>query len=517
VADSVTAARGRPASLGRWRRVGLAMLAGALFTAGHPPVHLPWALFLAMPGIVWLVATAPGPRAAAWAGWGAGFGHFVTVFHWMGYPFLVDAEKFAWLMPLPVLIFPAFLALFWSAALWAARRFWPGGLVSGALLVAALLTAVEIARSFALTGYPWALPGYVWLDLPPMQAAAWVGPFGMTLLTLAVTGVPAVALAQRRWAALALSLAAGVAIWAAGAARLNEPTAYAPDAPVVRVVQPNAPQHLKFEPGYAQEFYARTLAAMAATPDPELGPPDLVVWPETAVHFLLDENPAEAERIARAAGGATVVLGVIRRERAEPRDLWYNSLAVVLPDGTLGPRYDKHHLVPFGEYMPFWSVAQYLPLPQFTAGPGYTAGPGPDTLSLPGLPSFSPLICYEAIFPWEVIADGARPDWMLQLTNDAWFGPWAGPQQHYAQARIRAIEQGLPLVRAANTGISAVVDSHGREIMSLPLGVYGEIDFKLPAPLPATIYSRTGDWPAFAAVAILGFLIILLHAKVVTD
>ncbi|HET7408959.1 MAG TPA: apolipoprotein N-acyltransferase [Paracoccaceae bacterium] len=516
MADSVTA-RGRSAGLGRWQRLGLALSAGVLLTAGHPPVQFPWTFFVAMPAIVWLVASARDARAAAWVGWGAGFGHFVTVFHWMGYPFLVDAEQFAWLMPLPVLILPAFLALFWAAAAWAARRFWPGGMISGALLVAALLTAAEIARSFAFTGYPWALPGYVWLDLPPMQAAAWVGPFGMTLLTLVLTSVPLLALAGRRWVALVLSLAACTVVWMAGASRLDQPTAYAPDAPVLRIVQPNAPQHLKFVPGYREEFYRRTLAATAAPPDPELGRPDLVLWPETAIHFLIDESPAEAERIARAANGATVILGAMRREVAEPRNRWFNSLVTIRPDGTLGPGYDKHHLVPFGEYMPFWSVLRHLGLPQFTAGPGYTAGPGPRTLSLPGMPSFSALICYEAIFPWEVIAEGPRPDWMLQLTNDAWFGPWAGPRQHYAQARIRAIEQGLPLVRAANTGISAVVDSHGREITSLPLGVYGKIDAKLPAALPVTLYGRTGYWPALAVVVLLAMAMVSRHARVGTD
>lgn len=513
--DGATQVARWPVATGRWRRLLLAMAAGALITAGHPPVQFPWALFLALPAVTWLVAAAPGPRAAALVGWGAGFGHFVTVFHWMGYPFLVDAEQFAWLMPLPVLIFPAFLALFWAVALWAAKRLWPGGMVTGAVAVAVALTVVEVARSFLLTGYPWALPGYVWLDLPPMQAAAWLGPFGMTLLTLVLAAVPLVAVVTRRWAALALALVACAGLWAAGAARLG-PATYALDAPVVRVVQPNAPQHLKFEPGHREDFYRRTLAETAAPADPGTGAPDVVLWPETAIHFLIDENPEEAARIGRLAG-VPVLMGVMRREPGPGRDLWFNSLAVVLPDGSLGEGYDKHHLVPFGEYMPFWSVMRYLPLPMFTSGPGYSAGPGPRTLALPGLPAFSPLICYEAIFPWEVVADGARPGWMLQLTNDAWFGPWAGPRQHLAQARIRAIEQGLPLVRAANTGVSAVIDSHGRIVKSLPLDSHGKIDAKLPAALLPTLYSRTGDWPAVIAVVILAFVILALHARVVSD
>lgn len=522
VADPARPAR----SSGRWRRLGIAGAAGLAMAVGHPPVDFPWTFFLAMPAIVWLVATAPDPRAAAWAGWGAGFGQFVAVFHWMGYPFLVDAERFAWLMWLPVLVFPALLALFWAAALWVARRFWPGDRVAGAIMVAAMLSVAEVARSFLFTGYPWALPGYVWLDLPPMQAAAWIGPFGMTLATLVLTALPLIALADRRWGVLALSLAAFAGLWTAGAARLGQPTAYVPDAPVLRIVQPNAPQQLKFAPDHRETFYRRLLAETAAPPDPALGPPDLIVWPETSVYFLLDESPGEIARIARAAGesgGAPVIVGTMRREQASsheqasPRERWYNSLAVVLPGATLGPVYDKHHLVPFGEYMPFWPLMRHLPLPAFTAGPGFSAGPGPRTLSLAGLPPFSALICYEAIFPWQVIGPGPRPDWMLQITNDAWFGPWAGPAQHYAQARIRAIEQGMPLVRAANTGISAVVDSHGRETAALALDVAGRIDARLPAALPVTIYGRTGDYPALVLIVILVLTIVLQHAKVVRD
>ena len=498
------AARGMPVVRSRWVRLALGAIAGALMTTGHPPVGLPWALFLAVPALVWLVGTSPGVRAAALVGWAAGFGYLVTALHWIGHAFLVDPDQFALLMPLGVLVLPAGLALYWAAGFAAARWLWPGGVLRGALLLAACWTAAEMARSHLFTGFPWALPGYVWVDLPPMQAAAWVGPYGMTLLTLVLCGLPLAAALQRRWAVAALALAAGAGVWIAGAARVPEATAYAPDAPVVRVVQPNAPQHLKFLPGHRDEFYRRTLDATAAPAEPGLDAPDIVVWPETAVHFVPEGRPDEVARIADAAAGATVILGAMHVERGiEGRDRWTNALETVLPNGTLGPRYDKHHLVPFGEYMPFWSVARHLGLPQFTAGPGFAAGPGPRTLAPGGLPPFSALICYEAIFPHEVVADGPRPDWMVQLTNDAWFGTFAGPQQHYAQARIRAIEQGLPIVRAANTGVSAVVDSHGREITSLALDSYGKIDSKLPSALPPTLYSRTGDTPALVLVVIV--------------
>lgn len=488
---------------GRWGRLALAVTAGAVMTAGHPPIGLPWVLFLAVPVLVWLVAVAPTARAAAAVGWGAGFGYLVTGLHWIGNAFLVEPDQFALLLPLGVLALPAGLALYWAVAFAAARRLWPRSMVRGTVLLAALWTAAEFARSFALTGFPWALPGYVWIDLPPMQAAAWVGPFGMTLLTLALCGLPVVAAVHRRWMIAALALVAGAAIWAAGAARLAEPPAYAADAPVLRVVQPNAPQHLKFLPDHREEFYRRTLGATAAPADPALGPPDIVVWPETAVHFVPAARPDEVARIAEAAAGATVILGAFRGERTPEGDRWTNALTVVLPDGSLGPHYDKHHLVPFGEYMPLWPILRHLGLPQFTGGPGLAAGPGPRTLVIDGVPPFSALICYEVIFPNEVVAEGKRPDWMVQLTNDAWFGAFAGPQQHFVQARIRAIEQGLPIVRAANTGISAVVDSRGRPIAALPLGSYGKIDAKLPAPMPPTLYSSIGDLPALFLVVIL--------------
>src|SRR5690625_2851354 len=328
-------ARARPVPVLGRRAVLLAIATGALMSAAHPPAQFPWVLFAAMPALVWLTGDAGQVRGADFVGWGGGFGHFITVLRWMGYPFLVDAEQFAWLMPLPVLIFPALLAIFWAGAFAFARRFWPGQMLAGAVVLAASISGAEILRSFLFTGYPWALPGYVWLDLPPMQAASWIGPFGMTLLTLLLTALPLLALWQRQWAVLALSLAAGAAIWFAGASRL-EPTSYADDAPVIRIVQPNAPQHLKFEPGYREEFYRRLLEGTAAPADPELGPPDLVIWPETAIHFLLDENPEEIARIAELAGGATVILGAMRREQGEPRDRWYNSLLVIRPDGTLG-------------------------------------------------------------------------------------------------------------------------------------------------------------------------------------
>lgn len=498
------------AERGRWSRLGLSILCGASLTAGHPPIGLPWIFFATMPVIVMLLASVEHPRGAASVGWGVGFGYFVTGLHWIGHAFLVDPDKFLWLIPLGVAALPAMLALFWLLAFHLASRVSPASPVGLTLGLAICLTLTEYARSNILTGFPWALPAYIWVDHPPMQAAAWIGPFGLTFLTLLITAIPGlvVATGSRRPIALAAvtaSLLASAGIWIAGDARVPEQVAYAADAPVVRIVQPNAPQHLKWQPGFREQFYDRALAATAEPPHVGFGPADVVIWPEAAVHFVPALNPIEAKRISDAASGAPVLLGAIHGEATSSGDRWSNAFVSILPGGEIGPRYDKHHLVPFGEYLPFQAFFDRLGISQFAIRGGFTRGPGPRTIKLDNLPSFSPLICYEAIFPNRIVSD-ERPDWLVQPTNDAWFGGGAGPQQHYAQARIRAIEQGLPMVRAANTGISAIVSPHGLEVVSLNLHNYGSIDGRLPSPLERTLYSRTGDLPSLLVVVFLLFL-----------
>ena len=490
---------------GRWLRLGIAMLAGAAMTLGQTPFSQPWTLFLAVPVLVWLIDTARCPRAAALTGWGAGFGYFVTGLHWIGHAFLVDVEQFAWMMPFAVMLLPAFLALFWAAAFGFARRIWPQRRWWRPLALAVCLTLVEYARSNVLTGFPWGLPGYVWVETPVMQAAAWLGPYGMTFLTLALTPLVLIGVSERRRTPSLIAVATLAALLAAGEARLRTATEDR-SGPVLRIVQPNAAQKLKWQPDHAQVFYARLLAATAAAPDPALGPPAAVIWPETAVTFLPAYQPERRAEIAAAANGAPVILGALHGINRNGAEHWFNTLTVILPDGSLGPRYDKQHLVPFGEYLPYESVLGPIGLRQLVNQGGFTPGPAPQVLDIPGLPTFSPLICYEMIFPSEVVPQRKRPDWLLQVTNDAWFGSFAGPQQHLAQARIRAIEQGLPVVRAANTGISAAIDAHGRVLVEIPLDTDGYRDTRLPGSLPATLYARFGDVPAMSLVVLVLFI-----------
>jgi apolipoprotein N-acyltransferase len=492
-------------------RVAVASLAGAAITLGQPPVSAPLTLFLALPVLVWLLDAAPSPRAAAVLGWAAGFGHFVTGLHWMGHAFLVDAERFAWMLPFAVTLLPAFIALFWALAFAAARALWRPGWTRAPLLAGALATA-ELARSFLFTGLPWGLPAYAWVETPVMQAAAWAGPHGLTLLTLALAALP-LAAGLLHPAGLA-ALAAVAALWGAGVLRVPEATAYPQDATVLRIVQPNAEQHLKWRAGHRERYAARLRRESAADPDPALGRPHLVIWPETAITFLPQDAPGEVAEIAASARGATLVTGALfYRMRGGLRE-WSNALMAVGPEGRILHRYDKHHLVPFGEYLPLRGLLERIGLEEIAGmgGAGFEAGPGPETVALPGLPAFAPAICYEMIFPHEVVADAPRPGFILHVTNDAWFGSFAGPQQHLAQARIRAIEQGLPVARAANTGISAVIDAHGRVRASLALGAHGRIDAALPEALPPTLYARTGDWPALAALALLWAGLLLRRA-----
>lgn len=484
---------------GRWTRGLIGVCAGAAMTLGHAPVDFPWGFFLAVPVLVWLVAASTGWRQAAWAGWTVGFGYFLTGLHWVGHAFLVDAEAFAWLLPFALTLLPGGLALFWALAFgvaWALRQAGPVGQV---LVLAACMTLAEYLRGNVLTGFPWALPAYIWTETPLLQSASWAGPFGLTLIGLAVTGMPLVAALRMRIAPCLVALAVFAALWIWGAMRVPDQMVYAAKAPVIRVVQPNAPQHLKWDRAHIPTFYQRLLRHTAAAAETPSGRPDVVIWPETAVSFSPADHEAARLQIAAAARGAPVILGALHAERSGAQVTWWNAMVTVMPDGTLGPRYDKHHLVPFGEYMPFKELFDLVGLKGLAQHGGASFGAGPASMRIADLPRFAAAICYEMIFPSDIIAPGPRPDWILTITNDAWFGGFAGPQQHLAQARFRAVEQGLPVARAANTGISTILDSYGRPGDKLSLHKDGYVDEQLPAPLSPTIYSRTYSYPALLA------------------
>ncbi len=466
------------------RLVAGAALAGALVAIGQAPLGWWWLAVPALALLLHLVVAAGGGRA--WVAWFGGAGYFAAALAWIVEPFLIAPEVYGWMAPFAVVLLAFGLALFWMGAAFAARG--PFAL----LWLALALTVAELARGYVLTGFPWALIGHVWIGHAPAQVAALIGPSGLTLMTL----LAAALLSMRRAGPMAIAAGVVAAAFAFGLWREAQPEPAARMA-VLRLVQPNAEQSLKWDPDQARLFFERQLSFTAAG-----SRPDLVIWPETAVPYLLEEYPEVAQRIAEAGRGSPVVVGV---QRVEGWQYW-NSLAVLGAGGRATARYDKHHLVPFGEYIPFGdAMYDWFGMVAFAAqqGNGYSPGTGPAVLDLGGeLGKALPLICYEAIFPQDLRAAPERADWILQITNDAWFGEWSGPYQHLAQARLRAIEQGLPFVRVANTGVSAVMDARGRIVDSLPLGEAGYLDVRLPGALPPTPYARWGEGPVL--VLLLG-------------
>ncbi len=503
-----TTARDRVSRLVR-RPWLLAILAGLGVALGQAPFSLAWVALPALAGLFALLDRAATPRQAALVGWGGGFGHFILSLMWIVEPFLVEPETTGWMAPFALVLLPAGLALFWGAAFGLSGR-----LASGwvrLFLAAALLTIAETLRAFVLTGFPWALLGYVWIDTPMMQLGALIGPHGMTLLT-ALTGAAGAAWVGRRgmWLAapgVALIVLGAAGFW--GTARTYAPVAETGLAFRLRIVQPNAEQGLKWDPDMAEEFLHILLTQTAETPPG--APPELIVWPETALPYLLNGSEYLIEDMERASGARQMLFGAARVEKG----LYYNSLIVSGPDASIAQIYDKFHLVPFGEYVPFGEILGRLGIRGMAVqeGGGFASGTGPRVLDLGTFGKIQPLICYEAIFP-QHLHMVERADWILHITNDAWFGQLVGPYQHLAQVRMRAVEQGLPVVRAANTGVSAVIDAHGQVTADLGLGVRGFLDADLPPALPPTPYARTGDWPALVLMALLALGLALTGRRV---
>jgi apolipoprotein N-acyltransferase len=468
-----------------------ALAAGAVTALGQAPLSLEALGVAGLFGGIALFLASGTWRTAFAAGWAFGTGHFAVALFWIVEPFLVDVARHGWMAPFALVFMAGGLGLFWGAAFAVAWR------IGGPLAWAGALALAELARGYVLTGFPWALIGYIWTDSGALQWAAWAGPHGLTLVTLLLVALTWTALAHARAPWLLAAPLPFVALAFAGAALAPARQDLA-GRPVVRLVQPNAPQDEKWDPDRVIAFYQRQVGYTAAPGDPA---PDLVVWPESAIPWPLDVAEPVLGEIAAAASGIPVILGLNRREEGR----WFNALVVVDGAGGVAQLYDKHHLVPFGEYIPLGHLARHLGLRSFAArdGYGYAAGPGPRLLDLAGIGPTLPLICYEAIFPQGVRAAPSRPELLLQITNDAWFGEISGPYQHLAQARVRAVEQGLPLVRVANTGVSAVVDPAGRVLARIPLGEAGFLDHAIPMALPPTLYARMGDLPVFGLIVVM--------------
>jgi apolipoprotein N-acyltransferase len=484
--------------VGRGRLLVAAGL-GAVSALAYAPFYAWPLLLLTFPVLVWLIDGAAYARrpwlTAAWIGWAFGFGFFLVGLHWIGFAFVVDSDRHAWLLPFVAVLFPGGLALFFALAAGVARLRWAGW--ARVLVLAAALAAVEWLRGHILTGFPWNLPGYVWSGTDTMfQLVSVTGIYGLSLVTLIAFLAPAAIVdadGRRLDARLALAVppALLVALFVFGWARLPSAPAATFDKVAVRIVQPNVPQTEKWK----REFFQRNWQVLVdLTRQPGLATRTVVVWPEAAPPLALLETPEALQVAAMVLPDRTTLLtGTIRIERGE-KSRFFNSMAAVSGAGEVLATYDKAHLVPFGEYLPLYSLLEPLGVSQITGGgQGYTEGPGIRTLTIPGLPPFSPLICYELIFPDHVAAAEPRPEWLMTMTDDSWFGPWTGPYQHLGIAKVRAAEEGLAVVRAANTGVSAIIDPYGRITRSLGLDRTGILDGELPRPLQRTLYSIAGD------------------------
>ncbi|WP_375698096.1 apolipoprotein N-acyltransferase [Pseudophaeobacter sp. TrK17] len=487
---------------------------GALLSVSLAPLHILLSLPLALGGLGVLALWARSPLQASVIGWLAGLGYFSFALSWIVEPFQVDAERYAWMAPFALVFLAAGLALFWAVGFGLAVRWSPCAglkdkqgdkLEAGRdgrrlVLLLALWPLAELARAYLFTGFPWAGFGQFWIDTPAAQLLPWVGGQGLAVLTLAVT-LP-LALLRRR-PLLAVSPLLGLTL--AGYALPPLPPKPAMTSHLVRLVQPNAPQAEKWLPERRWDFVRRAIemsetGVSADQPGQGQVRPDLIVWPETSVPQLLNNASDTLSAISERVAGVPVLLGIQRR--AEGR--YYNSAVLVNAQGRVDQIYDKSHLVPFGEYVPFGDLMARFGIYGFAAqsGAGYSAGPGPGLIDL-GIGQALPLICYEAVFARDVNAAPARPNMLIQITNDAWFGTRSGPYQHLVQARMRAAEQGLPMLRAANTGITAMIDPFGRLRETIALGETGAVDAILPQPLAATVYSRTGDLPVLFLCIVL--------------
>jgi apolipoprotein N-acyltransferase len=506
-----------------WKRALIAFAAGALSVLAMAPFNAWPALFLTFPVVVFLIDGAGAGRlrgvpAAALAGFWFGLGYFVFGLYWIGYAFLVDAATFAWLLPFAVLGLPAYLALFTAFGFALARLIWTRD-ASRVIALAISLTVSEWLRGHVLTGFPWNAFGYALSEpLALAQTASLIGLWGLTFLSVAIFASPAVLIDRgsrghkpwiKPWIAPVAAVLVLVAMSIFGAVRLSrEPTRTVANVKL-RIMQPNLQQDVKFNYAAKADVMQKYLALSDRASGPEstgVRDANILIWPESAFPFFLTR---EADAMAQIADllpkGTVLITGSVRTPDVPPGTRItraYNSIYVIDHDGSILSVYDKLHLVPFGEYLPFQGLMEALGFEQLTKiQGGFIAGTLRRTLEIPGAPRALPLICYEIIFPADIDSRDDRPGWIVNLTNDGWFGISTGPYQHLQQARLRAIEQGLPVIRAANTGISAVIDPTGRIVARLGLGIEGVLDSSLPSAIRPTVYARTGDIPVIIIVA----------------
>ncbi len=468
-----------------------AFLWGLASALALPPVHALPVLLFAVPAFLRLIDGAKDIRRVMLTGWVYGFGLAIAGLYWVTEPILTEASTFWWLVPFAAPLLAAAVACYSIIPALAARWVRPG--LGRLFAFAGAWVLSNLAQQFLFSGFPWNFWGGDWA-IPGrlgdifIQPAALFGVHGLTLATVLLAGLP---MFGRRGLA---ALAAALALWAGyGWHRLQTPLP--PTGITLALLQPN----FREPPDYSRPALIANWQRLLAMSNAGLkAGASAVIWPEAASPWLLDSDYGAREQLAAVTGTAPILAGSLRV--VSPTD-FRNSLVVTAGPVPALAVYDKWKLVPFGEYMPKWIPVKIIP---DMLGGGFTPGPGPKTITVDGRPPFGPLICYEAIFTGQIVDEAHRPAWLVNITDDAWFGDSAGPRQHFAAARLRAVEEGLPLARDANSGISAVFDPFGHVAASLPLDSQGVLVVSLPSPLPPTLFSRLGLlFPAILAVVML--------------
>ena len=492
----------RVRSLTGWRRSILAIALGSGLAAGMPPTGVWPLLVVIFSGLVWLLDSITNTKRHAFViGWWFGIGFFSLGSYWIAYAFLVYPARFAWMIPFALTILTVVLALFTGMATWLTVTISRPGPQRGIALAGAWTTS-EMLRGTLFGGFPWNPVAHAWTNVESvLQSAAFLGVYGTGLLTILIITIPATLIGykdllvdQRMRINLAVT-GTLLLLWGAGSMRLSLAGSIE-EHPMVenvllRIVQPNIAQSLRWIPELRVRHFFQQIAMSLG---PGFEKVTHVIWPETAVAFSLDWHREARQLVSQAVPyGGAVLTGVIRTTSPSSGVMrFWNSLMAINHNGTILALYDKAHLVPFGEYMPIWSLFSMQQMARDSRD--FSSGPGLQTISIVGLPPFSPLICYEVIFPGKVVERTGHPQWILNVTNDAWFGRSAGPYQHLASARWRAVEEGIPLIRVAVTGISAVVDPYGRILETIGLGIAGVRDVSLPVALTqAPLFAKWGN------------------------
>lgn len=543
-----------------WQRAVLLVAAGALSALAMPPFGFFPILFLTLPILFWCLeaSTISGGLFtrlfgnAFWAGWMFGFGYFLAGLYWIGSAMLVEADAFAWALPLAIIGLPAFLATFWGLAASITRMLWPGGVLNLISFVA-IFSLTEWVRGHVLTGFPWNSIGYALTsEIHFAQTASLIGIYGLGFIILFCATAPALIWLDRQdtrsdsrgpiiWPTI-LGLLVLAGSFGFGVARLSNTPVFLRDDMHIRIVQPNIPQKEKWLPENRQAVFDKliTLSDRKTTPDSNgMAEVTHLIWPESTIPFILAEDPAALSSIATLLPlGSTLLVGAARANYADAGaadygDV-YNAILALNDRGEIIQSYDKKHLTPFGEYLPLQSFLDAIGFESLTRKKGgFTKGTAQRRFKIPNTPAFLPLICYEVIFSGEIrntaqnrlvslfagfvqLADdtggaGDKNDieWILNLTNDSWFDGTIGLAQHAHHARMRAIEEGLPLVRVANTGVSFIADPLGRLTFRSDEGVAVVFDGQIHHALPQPFYARIADWP-FLILALLCIIVSMI-------